>query len=397
MWRHRVNHEAAIYDAIVVGGGIVGAAIAYHLVRGGARTLLIDRADPGRATDAGAGILTAETNGGGSDEWLDFAADAVQYYPALVAQLAADGAGDTGYAVCGQLAVAISEDEIAPFEAARDWMLAQQRRRGSPAPAYLRDVDADEARRLFPPLAPPLCSLYYRNAARVDGRLMAGALGRAAARHGLHTMHASADELITAGGVVRGVLAEGHSFAAGMVAIAGGAWSAHFADQLGVHIPVAPLRGQIIHLGLTGAGTGGWPLVTAFHGHYLVPWPDGRVVVGATHEASAGFAAHTSAAGVHEVLGEALRVAPGLAEAEMREVRVGLRPYTTADGLPVVGTVPTVRGAWVATGHGAYGLHLGPYTGKLVADQMLGRPGAAVPKRFGVERFANSKPSAEAI
>ena len=72
------------FDAIVVGGGVVGMSIAYHLVGAGARTLLLDRADTGRATDAGAGILTAETNGHASDAWLDFAAAAADYYPHLV-------------------------------------------------------------------------------------------------------------------------------------------------------------------------------------------------------------------------------------------------------------------------------------------------------------------------
>ena len=119
-----------IYDAIVVGGGIVGASIAYHLVTAGAKTLLLDRTDPGRATDAGAGILTAETNGHASDAWLDFAVAAMSYYPSLIEQLQSAGASETGYEVCGQLAVAVGEDEVEPFEDSHRWMVAQQQRRG---------------------------------------------------------------------------------------------------------------------------------------------------------------------------------------------------------------------------------------------------------------------------
>src|SRR5687767_402909 len=114
------------YDAIVVGGGIVGMSVAYHLVRSGAHTLLLDRADAGRATAAGAGILTAETNGHASATWLAFAATAVDYYSFLIPELQAMAAGETGYAVCGQIAVAIDDDEIAPFERARQWILAHQ-------------------------------------------------------------------------------------------------------------------------------------------------------------------------------------------------------------------------------------------------------------------------------
>src|SRR5690349_5933494 len=118
------------YDAIVVGGGIVGMSAAYHLVCEGARTLLVDRADAGRATDAGAGILAPETNSRDPDAWFAFALEAVGYYPALIGRLQSEQSGETGYAVCGQLTVAVSEDEVAPFAEARRAVLERQRRRG---------------------------------------------------------------------------------------------------------------------------------------------------------------------------------------------------------------------------------------------------------------------------
>jgi D-amino-acid dehydrogenase len=174
--------------------------------------------------------------------------------------------------------------------------------------------------------------------------------------------------------------------AAGAVAIAGGAWTEVFARQLGVTIPVAPQRGQIIHLGLRGTDTSRWPMISAFHHHYLVAWPDSRVVAGATRETGSGFAPHTTAAGVREVLSEAMRVAPGLAGAEIREIRVGLRPFTT-DTLPVLGPVPGVAGVFLVTGHGPTGLTLGPYSGKLVAGQMLGKAPESDLTPFSVSRF----------
>ena len=94
------------FDAIVVGGGVVGLSTAYHLVQGGARTLLVDAERAGRATDAGAGILSAWPEAAG-DPLARFAARAVRYYPELIERLAAAGAGDAGYAVCGSLTVAV--------------------------------------------------------------------------------------------------------------------------------------------------------------------------------------------------------------------------------------------------------------------------------------------------
>jgi glycine/D-amino acid oxidase-like deaminating enzyme len=376
-----------VFDAVVVGGGLLGSATAYHLVSAGARTLLVDRADTGRATDAGAGILSPETNSRDPEAWFLLAVEAAAYYPALVDRLAGEQAGDTGYTRCGQLVVAVSDDELESFERARQIVFERQRRRGRPAPADLHEVTAAEARDLFPPLARVHGAIYSRGGARVDGRLLNRALRAAAEARGLVVRAGAVDRLVREGDAVRGVVVGGETVPAGAVAIAGGAWSAAFADQLGVTIPVAPQRGQIIHLGLPGTDTSRWPVVSAFHHHYMVAWPDSRVAAGATRETGSGFTPHTTAAGVREVLGEALRVAPGLAGAEIREIRVGLRPFTS-DTLPVLGPVPHVAGVFLVTGHGPTGLTLGPYSARLVAGQMLGKAPETDLSAFSVARFA---------
>jgi D-amino-acid dehydrogenase len=374
------------FDAAVVGGGLLGMATAYHLVSAGARTLLVDREDAGRATDAGAGILSPETNSRDPEAWYRLAMDAVEYYPALVDRLRAEQPGDPGYARCGKLVVAVSEDEVDAFAHARRTIFERQARRGTPAREDLREISPAEARELFPPLAPPHGAIYSRGAARVDGRLLNRALRAAAEARGLVIRHGAVDALILDGGAVTGVMTGGAPVAAGAVVIAGGAWSDAFGRQLGVRIPVAPQRGQIVHLGLRGVDTSHWPMVNAFHHHYLVAWPDNRVVAGATRETGSGFVPHTTAAGIREVLGEALRVAPGLAAAELREIRVGLRPYSD-DTLPVLGGVPGVRGVYLNTGHGPSGLTLGLLSGKLVAEEMLGKRPATDLAEFSVARF----------
>jgi D-amino-acid dehydrogenase len=152
---------------------------------------------------------------------------------------------------------------------------------------------------------------------------------------------------------------------------------------------VTPQRGQIIHLGLRGVDTSRWPMISAFRHHVLVAWPDSRVVAGATRETGSGFAPHTTTTGVRAVLDEALRVAPGLAAAEVREIRVGLRPLTP-DTLPVLGAVPGIRGAFLVTGHGPTGLTLGAYSGKVVAALMLGGEAATDLAPFSVARFGTA-------
>ncbi|MFN8474035.1 MAG: FAD-dependent oxidoreductase [Anaerolineae bacterium] len=375
-----------MHDAIVIGGGIVGVATAYHLARGGADTLLIDRPSAGRATDAGAGIISPETNSRDPGPWFDLASAAAAYYPTLIQELADQGAGDTGFARVGLLLVAMDAQDAAAFDDASARIFARQRERGQPSADDLREVTSDEAQRLFPLLAPVTRALYHRQAARLDGRLLTGALREAAQASGLSVQEAAVGGLAFSGRDVTGVMVDGQPVAARTVVIAGGAWSSAFGEALGVTIPVAPQRGQIIHLGLPTTDTEGWPVVNSFRGHYIVPWPN-RMVAGATRETGSGFAPYVTASGVAEVLREAMRVAPGLAEATVLETRVGLRPLS-ADGLPVLGPVPDVGGVFLATGHGPTGLTLGPFSGKLVAELILGQTPSADIAPFSVTRFA---------
>ena len=106
----------AAFDLIVAGGGVVGATAAYRAAREGLRTRLLDRLDAGRATDAGAGIISPEM-GTRNEGLFALGLGAAAYYPALLGQLDEDGGGDTSYAVCGDLRVAVTEDELASFDA----------------------------------------------------------------------------------------------------------------------------------------------------------------------------------------------------------------------------------------------------------------------------------------
>lgn len=378
-----------MYDAIVVGGGIVGAATAYHLTTNGARTLLVDRRDRGRATDAGSGIVSPNTNTRDSDEWFEFASQAGAYYPTLVAALEGSHPGRAGYARTGLLLVAASEDEILPFEEARRRIFERQRSRGHPAHDELREVSPAEAHRLFPPLTHVTWAIYSPDAARVDGGLLTDVLRQAAEARGLTIRPASVERLTVTEQRVTGVVIGGETVSAPRVVISGGAWSPAFEQQLGLRLPLEPQRGQIVHLRLPGVATDGWPVVNAFRGHYLVAWPGGRIVAGVTREFGVGYDPRVTATGMHEVLREALRVAPGLADATFDGFRVGLRPLAP-DGLPILGPVPGREGLWLATGHGPTGLTAGPYSGKVVAEAALGLEPSSDLAPFNITRFATS-------
>ena len=372
-----------MYDAIVVGGGIVGASVGYHLAREGVDALLIDRDDPGRATDAGAGIVSVGTSNYEPRAAHRFAVEAARYYPRLVEMLERH-VDDVGFDRPGLLAVARRGEQAALHES-REVISRNRERTGYPAAEAFAEVDPDEAEAMVPPLTDVRDGYFYRQGGRVDGGTITRALVEAGKANGLETMVASVEELPSSDGSVDGVVVDDEAIPAAAVVVAGGAWSSAFAADLGVEVPIEPQRGQIVHLD-TGRDTAEWPILKWFRDHYLVPWPDGRVSAGATRESGTGFAPHATAAGVREVLDEALGIAPGLADAELVEVRVGLRPLS-ADGRPILGKAP-LDGAFLATGHGPSGLTLGPFSGKIVADLVLGSEPEVDCSVFAPDRFA---------
>jgi D-amino-acid dehydrogenase len=372
-------------DVAVIGGGLVGTSLAYELVALGADVVLVDEHHPGRATDAGAGILSPETTWNPDDGWFAFGREAAAHYRELVSALEADGAGDTGFAQCGLLMVAVDPGED-------DWFATRAELALGRSPDTLTEVTADEAREAFPPLGPVRRAVHNPAAARVDGRLMTAAVLHGAERRGLRRREATVTGLRVHQGRVVGLDCGGGPLSCGAVAIAGGAWSEVLGRQLGVPIPVTAVKGQIVHMQLPTTATAGmvdsgrWPIVSPVLTHYLVAWPGGRVVCGGTYEPDAGFDTRPTVGGLRELLDAGLAIAPGLAEAAVVDLRVGLRPVS-ADDLPVLGPVPGWDNVHLATGHGTEGLLLGPYSAALVARCMLGGPVDDAMVQFSASRF----------
>ena len=112
------------------------------------------------------------------------------------------------------------------------------------------------------------------------------------------------------------------------VIITAGAWAAELVEPLGIHLQISAQKAQIVHLQLENTQTAEWPVVMPPSDQYILAFDDGKVVIGATHEDDKQFDMRVTAEGLHEVLGKALAVAPGLADSTFTEVRVGYRPFT---------------------------------------------------------------------
>jgi D-amino-acid dehydrogenase len=359
-----------LLDVIVVGGGVVGTAAAYRCAQLGARTLLIDGDCLGRASQVAAGIIsptTARPDGG--PNYL-LARATIEFFPRLLAQLNADGAPSTGYERCGEIIVAQDDTEAESLSLLQDTLLDPERPDWPIREASLHEISPIEARSRAPILGDVKRALWVGDAARVDGRLLHYSMRSAAQGRGIEFESGVVDGFIIDGQRVSGVRVGRTDLLSTKVIVASGAWSAELCRTLGLSLDVRPQRGQLVHLRLEGTETSDWPILTSVSDRYIVAWPAGRVVVGATGEEDVGWDARPTVGATRSVLDEAVGLAPMLADATLLEVRAGLRPVTER-GYPLIGPLPVFEGCFIATGHGSTGLAYGPWSGYAIAELCL--------------------------
>ncbi|RMG41425.1 MAG: FAD-dependent oxidoreductase [Planctomycetota bacterium] len=164
-------------------------------------------------------------------------------------------------------------------------------------------------------------------------------------------------------------LAGGGRIAAERYVLAAGAWASQLASAFGEPIRIRPIRGQIVLLRTDGAVLN---RIIQVGRRYLVPRPDGLVLVGSTEE-DVGFAKQTTAAAVRELIDFAIRLVPRLRDAEVVRTWAGLRPAAER-GLPYLGPMPGIDNLFVAAGHFRSGLQNSPGTAVLVREMVLEQP-----------------------
>ncbi|HEV7163108.1 MAG TPA: glycine oxidase ThiO [Solirubrobacteraceae bacterium] len=363
------NHQA---DVVVVGGGIIGLAVAWRLRGRGMSVTVLEREQTGGATSrVAAGMLApvAEVEfGEAGRRVLDLGLRSAELWPGFAAELTRAAGQKVALLETGTLLLARDEDETRELER----QLAFRQSLG----LHVERLRPSRARELEPALAPTLrLALHVADDHSIDPRSVLAALRQACVAEGVvlreHAPVLSV-ELDDDGGRVTGVVLEdGELVAATEVVLAAGPWSGAIGGLPDhVRVPVRPVKGQIMRL-RDPEGPGLVSRVLRFEGGYLLPRGDGRYVLGATME-ERGFELLPTAGGVYELLREARELLPGISELEIEELAVGLRP-STPDNAPAIGR-GTLAGLTWATGHHRNGILLAPLTAELIADVL--DPGA---------------------
>lgn len=350
---------------VIIGAGILGASTAYHLAKEGVSVTVIDRKDPGQATDAAAGIICPWISQRRNKAWYTLAKNGAAYYEPLIAALEKDGETSTGYRKVGAISLHTDVSKLEGMEER-----AKKRREDAPEIGEIQQLTEAETLEKFPVLSDAYAAVHISGAARVNGRALRDALISAAKKQGALFLNASAELLMNDSQVI-GVQIEDEQIEADQVLVTAGAWAAELFEPFDIDVQITGQKAQIAHLQLENVDTEEWPVVMPPTNQYILSFDGGEVVVGATYEDHQAGDMRVTAGGLHEIFDKALQIAPGLKEAAFKEARVGFRP-TTPNFMPIIGEVPGLKGVLLANGLGSSGLTVGPYLGAQLAKLARG-------------------------
>ena len=373
------------HDVIVVGAGAIGLSIAWRAAQSQMHVALVDPTPGQGASWAAAGMLAPVSEiHYGEEALLALNLASSSRWPAFAAELEATTGRDVGYLRSGTLLVASDASD-------REW--AQQ------LFSYQKELGLDvqwmsgrHLRELEPNVSPATSAgLHVPGDHQVDNRRLVEALIDAARTCGC-CFYRSRAFLETAAATVTGVrLEDGETLEAPSVVLAAGAWSGQVGGIAEAARPaVRPVKGQILRLRSSGSPRLLTRCVRGLVGGadlYIVPRSDGSVVVGSTVE-EMGFDTTVTAGAVYELLRDARRVVPGIAELELAELLAAARPGSP-DNAPIIGEVASevASGLILATGHYRNGILLTPVTSEAVVSMLTGRGAPEEVEAFSPSRF----------
>jgi glycine oxidase len=366
------------YDAVVIGGGIIGGAIAFRLAQEKLRVALFDRQAPGReASWAAAGMLSPAPDSPDSIPLVPLGRASLALYPDFIAELHEITGRQVGYRREGTIEVLLSSEA----ERELSTLIALHHGLGLAA----EPLPVEEARRLEPALGREArAAALLPDEACLDNRALTDAVLAAAAASGVEILaDAKVTQLLKEGARCVGVAAGGRTISAGNVVLAAGAFCAGI-EGVAPSLAVRPVRGQMVAL---RNGAVRLQRVLRSDRGYIVPRDDAtpqRLVAGSTLE-DAGFDKRVTPRGLEQIFSAVQELAPGLAGAEVIETWSGLRPGTP-DGLPLLGP-GGLDGLTFATGHYRNGILLAPITAKLVREWITERRVSLDWERFSPLRF----------
>jgi glycine oxidase len=350
---HPVGH------VVVIGGGAAGCATAYYLSKAGAHVTIVEREGIGNAASGwSAGGLNPLQ--GIPEPILGLAMESYRLHLELWPELRRLSSQNLA---SGLISMAYVAPDAADIPALKLQGEAFEAADGFTA----RWIETDELLTLEPRISPNVAGalLTHGNAVLESHRLTV-ALAEAAQLQGATLIEGSVAGLVHDDRRITGILLDDAVIPCDAVVIAMGPWSGEAEAWLGVPVPVEPLKGEIVRMAIAGEPL---PFDIVAPGISLFARPRGQVWLASTQQ-RLGFDREISEWGYRTLFDAATALMPSINDATLVQQTACLRPVTP-DDLPIVGSIPGWRGAYVATAGGTKGILLAPGMGRAIADLIL--------------------------
>ena len=347
-------------DVVIIGGGIAGCSAAYYLAQNGITSTIIEREDiASQASGYNAGGLNPLEGHGWPDPLLPMALQSFRLHQELWRQLPEETGIDYHGRFSSILKVALAEDELPDL---RDTLSTFN---GTTEPGFSAEwLEREDVLAIEPRVSPDIIGgVRAVGNGALDGQEFTQALAAAAVNRGSKVVSASAIGLRLGNGRIESVVTSDGEISCAALLIAAGPWCRTAEQWLDIAIPVDPLKGQIIRLQPDGPGLE-YELIGA--GSSMYAKTDGLIWCGATEE-EAGFDLSLTEEAREQILKNAVRLVPWLANAAIAKHTACLRPVTP-DWIPIVGSAPGWDNVYISAGGQKKGILLGPAMGKGVAD-----------------------------
>jgi glycine oxidase len=367
---------------VIVGGGVIGCAAAFHLAGRGARVIVLERTHLAAGpSGVAAGLLAPQVEAPFADAFFELGLLGRAEHAPLAEQLLEEAGLDVEYRPTGILRVARDEAERAELQRLMRWQTARELR-----VEWLEPRELGQREPLLRGVAGQMLGggIWLPDEAQVRTPRLVQALAIAAVRRGAQIHEATPALAIDVDGSrVRSVTTPQRRIGTDTVVLAAGIWTSELARQIGLDVPVAPVKGQLLNVRALGA----MPRQVLWAGDcYLAPKADGQIILGATEE-DGNYDARPTLGGIGALIEAALELAPAIGSFTIDGLQAGLRP-AAPDRRPIVGWAPGIDGLMLATAHFRNGVLLGPLTGRVVADQIVGGREPIEFAPFGPARFA---------
>ncbi|VEE82314.1 putative FAD dependent oxidoreductase [Streptococcus milleri] len=355
----------------IIGAGIVGSTAAYYLSKNSIFQVTIFDHGIGQATKAAAGIISPWFSKRRNKAWYRMARLGADFYLDLIADLQKDGFATKFYQQTGVFLLKKKEKSLETL-----YELANQRRHESQLIGNLQLFSRAEATEYFPGLQGFDRLLYASGGARVDGSLLTQIL-LAASGANLIQKKVNLDIRDDACWVNRSCFDQ--------VILATGAWLPELLKPLGYQVDIRPQKGQLRDY-QTNLVTDDYPVVMPEGELDIIPFQNGKISMGATHENEMGYDLRVDQDLLDKMEQEAFYYFPSLSQANRMSERVGIRAYTS-DFSPFFGQVPDLSQVFAASGLGSSGLTTGPLIGYHLAQMVQGKSGSLNPADYPIERY----------